>query len=138
MIQINSSSRHDVDKFEERRKYPRVMLDKAAILSFPGELTFDVTIYDISEKALQLRFKEKAEDISRQALQCAETDGMLFSVNFMVTLNDSDAFISLPCSFGYISQLDQDTVAMGLQFSGIEGEYESMINQFIEASLEPL
>ena len=132
-------SRVEFNRFEKRRKYPRVVLDKYVNLLLPGNQPIKVTLHDISECALQMRFNADTEETIRLALQHADAaDEPVLGVRFRIKLHYSEEDIYVSCKPICVCQLDQDVFAMGLQFLDMDNKYQKLIRKFIEISLEPL
>ena len=130
-----TSSKVEFDRFENRRRYPRIVLDHNAHLYLPGGQPVNVILHDISECAIQARFNAGTEETIRLALQL--TDKPVLGVRFKFKLHNNVDDVYVHCSPVCICQLDQDIFAMGLQFSDLESKYEKLINKFIEISMEP-
>lgn len=134
-----TSSKAEFDRFENRRRYPRVVLDKNVNLFLPGNQPVSVTLHDISECAIQARFNASTEETIRLALENASAvDKPLLGVKFRIKLHDTIEDVFVNCNPVCICQIDSDIFAMGLQFSDLESKYQTLINKFIEVSLEPL
>jgi hypothetical protein len=134
-----TSSKAEFDRFENRRRYPRVVLDKNVNLFLPGNQPVSVTLHDISECAIQARFNAGTEETIRLALENASAvDKPLLGIKFRIKLHDHVEDIFVSCNPVCICQLDSDIFAMGLQFSDLESKYQTLINKFIEVSLEPV
>lgn len=133
-----SSSRTDFERFEQRRRYPRIILDNSANLILPGVQPLNVQVYDLSICAIQMRFNTQTEQTLRTALQYLDDEAMSsLDVKFKIKLHDKEEEVFVPCKPIYIYQLDQDMFAMGMQFSDMEDRYQQLINNFVEVSLEP-
>ena len=140
MIQVQgTSSTTEFEKFENRRKYPRISLDVNASLLLPGKQFINVTLHDISVCALQARFDAITQETIRSALQHAgAAEKHVLGIQFRIKLHDKEEEICLPCTPVYICELEQNVFAMGLQFSDVESRNQTLINKFIEVSMEPL
>ena len=139
MIQVQgTSSTTEYEKFENRRRYPRVTLDGNASLLLPEKQFIKVTLHDISVCALQARFDAITQETIRSALQHAgAAEKHVLGIQFRIKLHDKEEDICLPCTPVYICQLERNVYAMGLQFSDEESSYQKLINKFIEISMEP-
>ena len=134
----DTSSKTEFEKFENRRKYPRIALDGDASLLLPGKKFIKVTLHDISVCALQARFDAITQETIRSALQHAgAAEKHVLGIKFRIKLHDKEEDICMPCTPVYICQIDRNVYAMGLQFSDVESRYQTLINKFIEISMEP-
>ena len=131
-----TSSKSEFDRFENRRRYPRVVLDYNISLFLPGNQAISVILHDISECAIQARFNAATEETIRLALQFA--DKPVLGVRFKIKLHDNEEIIYIRCSPVCVWQIDRDLYAMGLQFADVESRYEKLLSKFIEVSMEPL
>jgi hypothetical protein len=114
-------------------------VDKSVKLLLPGNQPISVILHDISACAIQVRFNAGTEETIRLALQLAgAVDKPVLGVRFGIKLHNNEEDVYVRCDPICICQLDQDIFAMGLQFSDLESKYQTLINKFIEVSLEPL
>ena len=132
-------SRVEFNRFEKRRRYPRIVLDRSVNLLLPGNQPIKVTLHDLSECAIQARFDADTEETIRLALQLADaSEEFVLGIRFRIKLHYTEEEIFVSCNPICICQLDQDLFAMGLQFQDLEHKYRKLIQKFIEVSLEPL
>lgn len=135
----DTSSKTDFENFENRRRYPRITLDANAIMLLPDKQMVKVILYDISVCALQARFDVVRQQTIRSALQLAGTAEKHFlGIKFGIKIHDKVEDICVPCTPVYICQIAPDVYAMGLQYADVESRYQTLINKFIEESMEPL
>jgi len=138
MKQLKASS-VEFNRFEKRRRYPRIVLDRAVNLLLPGNQPIKVILHDISECAIQARFDADTEETIRLVLQHANAaDDYILGIKFKIKLHYSEEEIFVSCNPVCICQLEQNLFAMGLQFTDLENKYRRLIQKFIEVSLEPL
>jgi len=134
-----TSSQADFEKFEQRRRYPRIIMANTASLLFPGNQSVNVMLYDLSVCAIQMRFDSQTEQTIRSALQYLYDEELsTLQVRFRVKLHDKEEDVYVPCKPMYIYQLGQDIFAMGMQFADIENKYLDLIRAFVEVSMEPV
>jgi len=132
-------SRVEFNRFEKRRRYPRIVLDRTVNLFLPGNQPVSVLLHDLSECAIQARFNAETEETIRLALQLANTDDeYVLGIRFRIKLHYTEEEIFVSCNPICICQLDTDLFAMGLQFQDMENKYRRLIQKFVEVSLEPL
>lgn len=133
-----TSSRTESERFEQKRRYPRIILDDNAILLLPGNQPVNVQVFDLSICAIQLRFNAQTEQTISTALQYVDDDALAsLDVRFRIKLHGKEEVVRVPCKPIYICQLARDVFSMGMQFSDMESRYKKLISKFVEASLEP-
>jgi len=133
------TSKADFERFEQRRKYPRIVMANTANLLFPGNQSVNVLLYDLSVCAIQMRFDAQTEQTIRSALQYLYDEELsTLQVRIRIKLHDKEEDIYVPCKPMYIYQLGQDIFAMGMQFSDLDDKYRNLIRDFVEVSMEPL
>ena len=138
MIKDLTTSKTEFERIEQRRKYPRIVMDNTANLLFPGNQSLNVMLYDLSVCAIQMRFDTQTEQTIRSALQYLyDKDLSSLQVRFRVKIYDREEDISIPCKPMYIYQLGQDIFAMGMQFADMDNKYRDLIKEFVEFSMEP-
>ena len=133
-----TSSQTAFESFEQRRRYPRIVLADRASLLLPGNQPINVLLYDLSICAIQMRFDTQTEQTISSVLQyLGNTELSTMDVRFKIKLHDREEDIYVPCKPMYIYQLDQNIYAMGMQFSDMENRYQALIRNFVEVSMEP-
>ena len=133
-----TSSKSEFESFEQRRRYPRIILADRASLLLPGNQPVKVLIYDLSICAIQMRFDTQTEQTISSVLQYLGGDELsTMDVRFKIKLHEREEDIDVPCKPMYIYQLDQDIYAMGMQFSDMDNRYQTLIRNFVEVSMEP-
>ena len=133
-----TTSKAEFESFEQKRRYPRIILDHRASLVLPGNQAVNVLLYDLSICAIQMRFDTQTEQTISSVLQyLGDKDLSTLEVRFRIKLNGREEDIHVSCNPLYIFQLDQDIYAMGMQFSDIDNRCAALIKDFVEVSMEP-
>ena len=116
--------------FEEKRSYPRVVIETPVSLSLPGQKIIEACAYDISFEGLRIHCDQEAA----QLLQNENPADI--EISFTLKLNEKSSDIKARCAVMYILQLIDETHAMGLKIKDIETEQLKEVRQFIESSME--
>jgi hypothetical protein len=133
-----TSSKTEFERFEQKRKYPRIILDNCASLLFPGNQTINVLLYDLSICAIQVRFDSQTEQAIRTVLEYLDAKELsTIKVRFKIKVQGSEEDVYVPCKPIYIYQMDQDIYAMGMLFADMEYRDQALISNFVEHSMEP-
>lgn len=125
------SARELQTSFEEKRSYPRVVIETSATLILPGaQVTGSARAYDISFEGLQIHCdRETAILLQKENISDLE-------VSFTLPYRDNPADIKARCAIMYILELIDDTHAMGLKFADMGAGNLQQVRQFIESSME--
>lgn len=133
------SGRQLLEKFEEKRKYPRIIVDCPVSMVLPDGKELEAIAHDVSPGGLQLRSDKQTARIlnseNEKLKQGASTD---FEVNFMLSLYGKQEKLQIRCKLAYTVKLEEDCYAMGLQFTSVEGVNRKILRRFIESSMEPM
>lgn len=134
-----TSSRTEFENFEQRRKYPRVILNDVAFLSLPGAQSLRLDLFDLSVCAIQARFDAHTEQTLRSVLHYVSDEALaVLPIRFTLKWHGQEEEIIVSCKPIYICQMQPDLFAMGMQFTNIERKYHALVCNFIEDCLEPL
>lgn len=133
------SGRQLLEKYEEKRKYPRIVIDCPLSMILPGNKVVDTLAYDISPGGIQVRSERQVimtiKSENEKLKQGSVND---FEVNFMLSLDGRQEKIQLRCKLAYSVKLEENYYAMGLQFTSVDGNNRKILRRFIESSMEPL
>lgn len=124
------SSREQRDGFEEKRSYPRVVIETPVSLALPDSSIVEAQAYDISFEGLQIHCNQEAAHL----LQNYESSEI--EISFTLPVRDRQAAIKARCAIMYILELFNNTHAMGVRITGIETGTMQEVRQFIENSME--
>jgi hypothetical protein len=124
------STQEQLAGFEEKRSYPRVVIETPVSLSLPGSKVIEAQVYDISFEGLQIHCDQET------AILLRNENPADIEISFTVPLNEKPSDIKARCVIMYILELINETHAMGLKFTGIEAENLQGVRQFIESSME--
>ena len=122
-----------LDKYEDKRAYPRVIIDSPVSLSLSGSHPIAARAYDISFEGMQIRCDHNTAQLIK-----GENDALDIEVSFTLPMGDKQEAIKARCKIMYIHKLIDDTHAMGVRITDIEGDKQKDLRRFIEVSMEPM
>lgn len=133
------SGKQLLEKYEEKRKYPRIVVDCPLSMILPDNMVVNAIAYDISPGGIQIRSEKQVimtmKSENEKLKQGAVKD---FEVYIMLPLHGRQEKIQLRCKMAYSVKLEENYYAMGLQFTSVEGNNRKILRRFIESSMEPL
>jgi len=133
------SGKELLEKYEEKRKYPRIIVDCPVSMLLPGGREVEALAHDVSPGGLQLRSdKQTARILNAENEKLKQGPATDFEVNFTLPLKDVQEKLQVKCKLAYMVKLEEDCYAMGLQFTNVEGNNRKILRRFIESSMEPL
>src|SRR3970282_1637448 len=112
----NISGKQLLEKYEEKRKYPRIIVDCPVSMVLPNSKEVEAQAHDVSPGGLQLRSGTQTARI----------------------LNAEQEKLQIRCKLAYTVKLEENYYAIGLQFTRVEGSNRKILRRFIESSMEPL
>ena len=136
---MNSQTQYE--SFENRRKYPRLIMQIPVKVQNQHGLNLDARLHDISPDGLQIRCEqESAELIHPGGKQITKNTQASVVIGFRLPQNEASIEIIVRCSICYFVVLEDsgpDEVAFGLQFRQFEGDSLRHIKQFFLSEMEP-
>ena len=123
---------------EEKRKYPRIVVERPVTLLLSNAKTVKALAYDISPDGIQIRCDQKAVALLKpkgQELKKGEVTEL--GISLMLPLDGKQEKVVVRCKLVYIVTLEEDKYAIGIHFTKIIGESKKILKRFIESSLEP-
>ena len=137
---MNSTSQIEVK--DDRRKYPRLVLQIPVNVHIEYGKYADACLYDLSPDGLQIRCdQETANQIDTLSKKNLYKDKPSITVEFALPQTNNRAVIVVKCSICYFSPLPakaNDDVALGLQFRQFSGDSLQQIKDFFLSELEPV
>ena len=130
-----TESRKAMEKYEEKRKYPRIIVDCPAMLQFPESHDVNVLIHDICPGGIQVRCDRETAHILKAEKEKAADD---FGMSFMLPVETRQMQVSVRCRLVYMVNLEDDIFASGMQFTSMDNRSRKSLKKFIETSMEPL
>lgn len=124
-----------MERYEEKRKYPRIILDCKGRLLVPGDQTIEVLIHDISPGGVQIRCDKQSAQILKTENDRATFD---FEMTFILSLYEEKMNITLRCRLVYMVNMDESLNVAGMQFTNMDRSNRKSLKRFIESSMEPL
>ncbi len=130
-----TESRKAIEKYEEKRKYPRIIVDCPATLFFSEDQETEVLIHDICPGGIQVRCDKKTAHILKSEKDKATYD---FGMTFILPLEGERIKITVRCRLVYMIKIDEAIFATGMQFTSMDNANRKTLKRFIESSMEPL
>ena len=125
-------------KAEEKREYPRIIIDCPVSLMLADAVVLKATAYDISPGGLQIQCNKKtAHQLLEKTKKANKKTSPGFGVSLSLPLDGKQAKLVSLCKHIYLVSLEDDLFAIGLSFTGLKGKSKSVLKRFIEASMEP-
>lgn len=124
-----------MERYEEKRKYPRIIVECPGSLHFSENKDAEVIIYDICPGGIQVRCNRMTAQLLKQEKDKAAYD---FGLTFVLSLNNDEVKITVRCRLVYVVTMDNGIYASGMQFTGMDKHSRKLLKQFIESSMEPL
>lgn len=124
-----------MEKYEEKRKYPRIIVDCHATLYFSVNQEAEILIHDICPGGIQVRCNKKTAQILKSEKDKSTYD---FGMTFMLPLEGEQTKISVRCRLVYMVNMEDGIFATGMQFTGMDNANRKILKRFIESSMEPL
>ena len=138
LMRKHQTPTEQLEEYEEKRKYPRIVIDCPVTLVLPGAGPVVALAYDISPGGIQVRGdRNTARLVISGAGKLKNETGRDFDVNFVLPLEGKQARILLRCKLVYVINLDPDVCVIGMQFTKIDGDSKKALKRFIEVSMEP-
>ncbi len=134
-------SRSQYESFEDRRKYPRLIMNLPVKVKNQQGRYIEAKLHDISPDGLQLRCNRKtAELIHPGGRQIVDDAQPSIGVGFNLTVNEQSREIIVRCSVCYFVLLEDnesDEAAFGLCYRQFKGESLRHIKEFFLSEMEP-
>ena len=124
-----------MEKYEEKRKYPRIIVDCPATLLFTENEEAEVLIHDICPGGIQVRCDRKTAQILKIEKDKAAHD---FGTIFILSHDGEQIKITVRCRLVYMVKIGEAVFAAGMQFTGMDNANRKTLKRFIESSMEPL
>jgi hypothetical protein len=135
----NISGKQLLEKYEEKRKYPRIIVDCPVSMVLPNSKEVEAQAHDVSPGGLQLRSgKQTARILNAENEKLKQGTKSDFEVNFILPLEGRQEKLQIRCKLAYTVKLEENYYAIGLQFTRVEGSNRKILRRFIESSMEPL
>jgi hypothetical protein len=133
------SGKQLLEEFEEKRKYPRIIVDCPVSMVLPAGREIEALAHDVSPGGLQLRSdKQTARILNAEHEKLKDGPQKDFEVRLMLPAGDKQEKLLVRCRLAYTVKLEDDSYAMGLQFTCVEGVNRKILRRFIESSMEPM
>ena len=137
---MNSTSQFEVK--EDKRKYPRLVLQIPVKVHIENGLYADASLHDLSPDGLQIRCdQETAHEIDTFSKKNLFKNRPSISVKFALPRTNNNTGIVVRCSICYFVSLplkENDDVAFGLQFRQFSGDSLQQIKRFFLSEMEPV
>lgn len=134
----NTSGEKILEKYEEKRVYPRIVIDRPIAMVLSNGQALEALAHDISPGGIQVRCNLKAAQILKTEKENLGKKAALdFEVNFILPLEDKQVKVLIRCKPSYLVKLEDDAYAMGLQFTKVGEDSRKILKRFIEVSMEP-
>lgn len=134
MKKLNRQNLSSNEQHEERREYPRIVLDSPVNILYKIH-RMDAIIHDISPDGLQIRAdSESLKKINPENEEITEENAPLVDITFFLKLHEMDMRINALCKMyysGYSPDENHGNMACGLKFINFEGDGSSQIEAFI-------
>jgi hypothetical protein len=125
--------------YEEKRGYPRVVVDSLAEIHKGNEYRLKVILYDISPDGVQLRCnRETAHIIHPTGKFITSKTAQDVILNFSLPVDGKEKKVIAEARIYYFSIVGIDVVAFGAKFKQVEKSSERHINDFIMKSIVPI
>ena len=127
-----------VKDFEDKRQYPRIVIDCPLTLLLAGAKVLKVQAYDISPGGIQICCdSDTVEQIYPSNDELNKNVESVFGLSIVLPLEGRQAKIIVQCRVAYSTKTEDGNFALGLCFTQLKGESRKILNRFIEVSLEP-
>jgi hypothetical protein len=130
-----------IDYFEERRKYPRIVIDAPVRMTF-GRNVLDGLVHDVSPDGLQVRCDRKTmQRIHPSGRAIKGESGPLFSAAFQLPIGSDDKRFDAEARLYYFVLLPGEKgldVAFGARFTGVSPANQEVLDAFIRDALQPV
>ena len=123
--------------FEERRRYPRLIVKhRVEVRTSIGDLV-DAVVHDISPDGLQVRCDRKAAKlIHPSGAFIKPEDAPEVDIRLSVALKKGEVEVKADCRLVYIAVVP-GSIAFGMKFTKFDGDSANVLRRFIEESMEP-
>jgi len=129
-----TSAKDKIEKFEERRKYPRITINVPVTLELPGNRNVEATVYDVSPGGVQIHCERVVAGILKAETKGSNTD---FDAGFMLKIDHKQTEIKARCRLVWIVKMDNEDYAIGVKFTAVDAHNRQLLKKFIESSMEP-
>ena len=134
----NTSTEAILEKYEEKRMYPRIVLDCPIAMALSNGKILETLVHDISPGGIQISCNQKTARILKAEKENLEKKAVPgFEINFMLPLEGKQMKVLIRCKPIYIVKLEDDAYAIGMQFTKIVEDSRKVLKRFIEVSMEP-
>ena len=130
-----TTSREKIEKYEEKRMYPRINVDCPVTLGLSGDRVAEALIHDISTGGVQIHCDKATAEMLKSEKNTTATD---FEMNFLLPLDGEQAEVSVRCRLVWMVKMEDGSYAIGMQFTKVEGNNRQKLKEFIETSMEPM
>ena len=129
--------------FEEKRKYPRIIINAPAQIQYAEGKSVNIHIYDISPEGLQVRCDDETAELLRPSNKPVHKDKKApVKITFSLLYNNKEREIDVSCHILYITVPEnvvgvEHNVALGLKFIRFQGEGKKITGRFIYNEMKP-
>ena len=135
---IHAETRPFYAIYEERRQYPRIVIDVPVQIQTQNEKSILADAYDISPDGLQIRCERlTARALHPSGRSLSDGNGPQVDVTLYLPFPSGQLPLSARCKLFYVAVCPRGDIAFGLQFVKFEGSGSRTLSQFIEKSIEP-
>lgn len=128
-----------LQRFEERRKYPRIIVNCPIYLLLSNDEKVKAIVYDVSPGGIQVRCDRiTAHKVQYEYESFKEKASTKFKLIFMLPLEGKEEKVGSTCRLAFIMRLENDRYAIGMEFIEMENVSRKTLKRFIEISMEPI
>jgi len=125
--------------YEERRKYPRIVIDVPLALKKSKGNNINAVAHDISIDGLQIRCsRDAAKALHPSGKFIQENKGPRVEVNFQLPLEKKPESVSMICQVYYLAVLPDNDIAFGLLFKKFKNNSAKLVDRFIMEYIVPV
>ncbi len=125
--------------YEERRQYPRVVVDVPVAILTQNKTAIRTVAHDISPDAMQIRCdRVTAYSLHPSGKSLSHDNGPEVDVRLHLPLQNGPSILSARCQLFYIAVRPDGDIAFGLNFVKFEGNGSQILSQFVEESIVPV
>lgn len=136
---IVALGRHAAPEFEEKRQYPRVVLNQSVQITLADGTSLTAKVHDVSSDAMQIRCdRETASALHPSGSQIDRDDPPLLDISFQLPAPAGAHTLSAQCRLVHYTLYRDGSAALGLLFERFSRVGARILQTFIEDSMEPL
>ena len=121
--------------YEEKRKHPRIVVERPISMVLSAGDILNASLYDISPGGVQVHCDKITAHKFQYEYEISKEKGTTrFRVTFKLAFKDHEEILEALCRMVYILKRDQqDIYAIGVEFTELKGENRNILKKYLES-----